>query len=345
MAAGSGENISRIIKDLEKNYPAYSMFYALYLAEKLIRQWYPDLEIEKFDQTGVKIRPYEHYTYYPVNIRGFSYQEKQLEFVINLYGLYGPDSPLPRCYHEEVSLQKKIHRKGSPLQNFLDIFNNRFYWLYYQAWKKYRYYLHISDVPNNRSLQRVFTFIGLGPDFIKEKPTVNTYKLLQLSGILSSRIRNKQGLLILLREFWPWFNFQIKEFVPSMVKVDERPELGSKNSGQAFTIGRFSLVGDRVCDYMSRICIEIGPMDFDDYLKFMSGGSYINLLQELLHLYLNDNLEYDIKFIIRTDSLQQVGWSDKRVRLGQSFWLGTPKEKQVEVYLKYEQLMNQTSGL
>ena len=278
MAAEPGENISRIIKDLKKNYPAYSIFFALYLAEKLIRQWFPDLKFDKFDQTGVKIRPYEHYTYYPVNIRGFKYRERQLEFVINLYGLYGPDSPLPRCYHEEISLQKKIHRTGSPLRDFLDIFNNRFYWLYYQAWKKYRYYLQISDDPENKSLQRIFTFIGLGPDFIEDKPTVNTYKLLQLSGILSSRIRNKQGLLILIREFWPRFKINIKEFIPSLVKVDERPALGSIDTEKAFVLGEFSLIGDKIFDYMSRICIEIGPMDLNDYLHFMPGGSYIKLL-------------------------------------------------------------------
>ena len=340
METGPGKNLSRIIKDLEKNYPRYSMFYALYLAEKLIRKWYPDLKLERFDQTGIKLRPYEHYTYYPVNIRGFKYHEKQLEFIINLYGLYGPDSPLPRCYHEEVSLQKKYHRKGGPLQDFLDIFNNRFYWLYYQAWKKYRYYLQISDDPDNKSLQRVFTFIGMGPEFSKDKPAVNAYKLLQLSGILSSRIRNKQGLLILLREFWSQFKFNIKEFVPSLVKVDERPVLGSDDKEKVFRLGRFSLIGNRIFDYMSRICIEIESMDFDDYLKFMPGGSNRKLLQELLHIYLNDNLEYDIKCIVRTESIKKVKWSDKRVRVGQSFWLGTPEKDQVDLYLNYDYLMN-----
>ncbi|MCI0515804.1 type VI secretion system baseplate subunit TssG [candidate division KSB1 bacterium] len=341
MAAGSGENISRIVEDLTLNYPAYHMFYALYLAEKLIREWYPNLEIEKFDQTGIKIRPYEHHSFYPVSIRGFSYADQQLNFVINLYGLYGPDSPLPRCYHEEVSLQKKMHRDGSPLRDFFDIFNNRFYWLYYQAWKKYRYYLQLTDDPNNKSLQRILTFIGLGPDFVKEKPTVNVYRLMQLSGILSSRIRNKQGLLILLREFWRQFNFQIKEFVPGMVLVAERPVLSSKSGDRALKLGGFSLVGERICDYMSRICLEIGPMNFSDYLEFLPDGASIKLLNELLQLYLNDKLEFDIKCIIRAETIKPMRLSDKQVRLGQSIWLGTPKTDDVEVELKYEQMRSQ----
>ncbi|MEJ2055978.1 MAG: type VI secretion system baseplate subunit TssG, partial [Calditrichaceae bacterium] len=310
------------------------------LAEKLLIRWYPEIRIERFEQTGIKIRPYEHYTYYPVNIRGFRYQENKLEFILNFYGLYGPDSPLPRCYHEEVSLQRKLHRSGSPLQDFFDIFNNRFYWLYYQAWKKYRYYLQITDDPNNKILQQIFTFIGMGPDFFQEKPSLNIYKLLQLSGTLSTRVRNKKGLLILLKEFWPQFKFSIKEFVASQVKIDSRPILGSNKNDKAFILGQYSIIGNKIFDYMSRICIEIGPMNFEDYSEFMPGGKYIRIIQELLHIYLNDNLEYDIKCIIHTDSILKVSWSDKRVRLGQSFWLGRPEQQQVEMYLKYEDLMN-----
>lgn len=336
MEAVSGKNISRLINSLKKNAPSYSMFYAVYLAECLAKKLHPECDFKHFELEGIKFKPYEHYTYFPKNIRSFKYEDSIMTFVINILGLYGNDSPFPRCYHEQVAIQQYIHTEGEiPLQNFLDIFNNRFYWLYYQAWKKYRFYLQINDEKDNRVLERIFSFIGQGPQFVRERPSINAYKLLQLSGILCNRIRNKDGLIVLLSEFFP-HKIKITEFIPCMVKVHGLPKMGSRSKDYTFRLGKNSLLGRSILDSMSRICITIGPMKFDDYLDFLPKGENAKLLKELLKIYLNDGLEYDLECIIDSSSIRDVPWNDERVKMGQSFWLGSPKKKQTKVYFKYE---------
>ena len=84
------------------------------------------------------------------------------QFILAIPGLYGPDSPLPRAYHQEVAYQQNERPSGYvPLQNFLDIFNNRLYWLYYQSWKKYRLHLQLSEQSQNSALRTLYSFSGL----------------------------------------------------------------------------------------------------------------------------------------------------------------------------------------
>jgi len=335
-----GKNFTSLIKDLEKNAPEYNVFYAIFLAETISKKIHPDRDDAKFDQKGLRFRPYEHYVFPPKDIRAFDYKDGIMTFVLNFMGLYGINSPLPRCYHEQIAIQQNIHGPGNvPLQNFLDIFNNRFYWLYYQVWKKYRYYLQLSDDPNNKIVRRVFSFIGQVDQVNEKQPLISKFKLLQLSGILSHRVRNKIGLHILLKEFFPKIKFQVREFIPNRVKLFELPKLGSQHGEHSFQLSKYSILGRSMLDCMGRICIEIGPIDFEHYLKFTPESKNAALLKDLLNLYINDGLEYDVKFVLRSKSMGTVTWNDRRLRLGLSLWLGRPEHEFVEVYYTYERFV------
>ena len=338
MASDEGQYKPAIIEDLSRNASEFSVFYAIHICENLLRDRRSDHELEHFFQDGLLFQPNHSYVYKSRNIHDFSDEEDVYKFVVNFLGLYGGDSPLPRCYHEQVAIQQYIHGKGQvPLQNFLDIFNNRFYWHYYQAWKKYRIFLQYGEAEENKVNQQVSSFIGLGPDFEHKKLPVNRFKLLQFSGVLSHRIRSKAGLLILLREFFPLFKIDLEEFVKSMVFVADRPRIGAGHLVKiASRLGQHALVGCTVADCMSRVCLAIGPLSFDDYLEFLPGGENATLLRYLLDLYLNDSLEYDVRLIIESESMVGITWNDERVKLGRSFWLGKPREKYIEKYIPYE---------
>ena len=337
MGRESGTDIASLMTDLPENAPAYSVFYAIHICETMLRKQWPQESWDRLEQHGLKFRPYEHYMYKAKNIVDFKKDGDVIEFVLSFMGLYGNDSPLPRCYHDQVAIQQLVHGAGDvPLQNFLDIFNNRLYWLYYKAWKKYRYYLQVKDEPGNKVMEQVSAFFGQGAQFRKEKLAVSRYKLMQISGVLCHRVRSKEGLLIVLREFFSSFKINIQEFVKSMVKVENRPRIGSKNGSNAARLGIHCLVGEWVADYTSRICIILGPMEFEDFLHFMPEGKSAKLLRFLLKLYLNDNLEYDIKLIVKSDGFKKIAWNDGRIKLGQSMWLGSPKEAVLEKYFPYE---------
>lgn len=333
-------DLAHVIADLERHGPEYNVFQAIYLAEIATKHWYPQRNDYVLDQTGLRFRPYEMYVYPPTDIRTLAATDKILTFVLNFMGLYGINSPLPRCYHEQVAVQQGDHGAGEvPLQNFLDIFNNRFYWLYYQAWKKYRYHLQLRDDPENRIAPRVFSFIGrvFPGRGNTQAVAIPRFRLLPFSGILTRRARNKAGLQILLHEFFPKFQIAIREFIPHWVKLSEVPVMGSKDPEKAPKLGVNAVAGSSMRDYSSRIRIEIGPIDFVDYLEFTPQARQAALLCELLNFYLNDGLEYDVRFIIKSETIISVAWNDRRLRLGSTIWLGRPRQAAVNVDYSYEQ--------
>ena len=185
-------------------------------------------------------------------------------------------------------------------------------------------------------MQQISSFYGQGAQFRSEDLPVSRYKLMQLSGVLCHRVRSKEGLLILLREFFVRFKIGIEEFVKSMVKVEVRPQMGAAYGENSARLGTHCLLGEWVADYTSRICIVIGPLEFEDYLSFLPGEKSSILLRYLLKLYLNDSLEFDIKLLVKSEGVRSVSWQDNRVRLGQSMWLGNPQSPLLEKYIPYE---------
>ncbi|MBL1212181.1 MAG: type VI secretion system baseplate subunit TssG [Ignavibacteriae bacterium] len=334
METAIGQNFARLKEDLEKNGPQYNVWQAVYLGEIITKKMNPDRNEYILDQKGMKFRPHESYGYPPTDLRSITISDNEIEYILNFLGLYGVNSAIPRCYHEQVALQQSIFGKNEvPLQNFLDIFNNRFYWLYYQSWKKYKYYYYFHEGSTNKVSQRINSFIGRGPNFAKKESRISHYTLLKFSGFLSNRVRNKAGLMIILNHLFPFIKMKVREFVPKWVKFSETPELGS---GEGMVLGVNTFIGESALDYMSRICIEIGPISFEEYLTFTPNSENSEKLKELLELYLNDGLEYDVKIIVKADTIKTIDWKDTRQKLGSSVWLGKPKEESSEVYYTYE---------
>ncbi len=339
MGTETGHSFTRLVNELERRAAEFNIFQAIYIGDRAGKLLYPERNDGKFEQTGLKFRPYEMYVYPPTDLRSFSYDNGSMKYVLNLMGLYGVNSPLPRCYHEQVAVQQTVHEEGEvPLQNFLDIFNNRFYWLYYHAWKKYRSYLHLTTDTENKTRQKIFSFIGLGFEHDNEEEKISPFKLFQLSGILSNKVKNKSGLQKLLQEFFPDIEFAIQQFIPTMVPLADLPVLGKSNGQMRHTLGNNSVVGRSIRDYNSKIRVRIGPMDFEEYLGFLPGGTKITLLKKLIELYLNDTLIYDIQFLVKTEGIKTIDWHDDRLKLGFSLWLGRPQKEIVDVYYSSEKL-------
>jgi type VI secretion system protein ImpH len=338
MAAELRENYSGIKEDLLQNGPAYNIWQAILVGENISRKELKNNSSESFlpDYPVLKFQPYENYEYPPRDIKKVFYSDGFLNFVLTFMGLYGINSPLPRCYHDQVSVQQRILGSGEvPLQNFLDIFNNRFYWLYYQTWKKYRFYLHLNGSTENKIADRINSFTGIIHNAKPEFNKLSKFFFLKFSGILSLRVRNKSGLRILLWYIFPEYPVNVKEFIPQWIELSDIPVLGQKDC----RLGLNVFVGRTIKDYSSRIALEIGPISFEDYLNFLPGTENSNKLIELLNIYLNDGLEFNFEFIIKSETIVSIAWNDERLKLGSSVWLGVPESECVKVNLPYEEIM------
>lgn len=334
MGTGNRRDTTDLIEELTEHGPSFHVWQAVWIGENITKALTPDRKEYLLEQKGLKFHPSEKYEFPPRDIKEISYSDDTLTYVLTFLGLYGINSPLPRCYHEQVSNQQRtLGANEVPLQNFLDIFNDRFYWLYYQAWKKYRYYLYLNSNADNKITERIKSFVGVGFSS-RKKNLISDFTLLKFSSVFSQRVRNKNGLEILLNYIFPQYEINIKEFTPKWIELYNSPKIGSQNN----ILGKNSFIGRSIKDCVSRITLEIGPISFEDYLNFLPGAQSSNHLIELLRLYLNDGLEFDLMFKIKSDTIISVSWDDARLRLGSTLWLGFPKDDITKVHLKYEEL-------
>lgn len=342
MESKTGSKLSAIIDEIQNNGTGYNFYQLVFMLEKIIGIL---KVIDPGDEYKIIFYPSAYYTYPATDIHNIAFNKESKTFIItvNFLGLYGIDSPLPRCYHEQIYQQTAYKSDNEiPLKDFLNIFNNRFYELFYQAWKKYKYHLFFDKQDSYNSgvnqsgssfLNKLFLLSGIWQDE-KELSDVGIEKreLLRLSGILHQKVRNRQGLLCVLQEFFPQYEISINENVPEQVYIENRPALKEKN----FILSANSIIGDKVFDYSNRICLVVGPLTFNDYLDFLPGGLNNRKVKTLLEMYLPDNMHYDLKLKVKTSTIAQNGYQQSKLKLGRSFWLGKPQTEYEYIYLNNE---------
>ena len=121
-----------------------------------------------------------------------------------------------------------------------------------------------------------------------------------------------------------------------MVPLTNLPQIGNKEN--PVRLGENSILGRSVLDCMHRICLTIGPISFDEYLEFSAEGEKRTLLNKILPLYLSDNIEYDLNFILDTKDIKKLTCGDPKLKLGRNMWLGKPVTETISVYRQYESI-------
>ena len=123
MGTSIRENSTSVIEDLIKNGPSYNVWQSVRIAESYVKKILGKEDNIGLEQNGINFQPYERYEYPHSDIKQVIFENNKFTFILTFLGLYGINSPLPRCYHEQVDFQQRILGPGKvPLQNFLDIF-------------------------------------------------------------------------------------------------------------------------------------------------------------------------------------------------------------------------------
>ena len=108
-------------------------------------------------------------------------------------GIYGPDSPLPAFFTEELVTAQ---REPDPVRDFLDLFNHRLLELTWSIWVKYRFYRSLDSAAGQTTLRRLLILCGLGgSNFARPE---HGAPLLPLGGLLMARTRSAGTLRAVL---------------------------------------------------------------------------------------------------------------------------------------------------
>jgi type VI secretion system protein ImpH len=249
---------------------------------------------------------------------------------VNHLGLYGPPSPLPTFYTEDILADDP---EESVFRAFLDLFNHRFVSLLYRCWRKYRYYIQYEPGAKDPFSQWLFALIGLLHPNTREKDDIAWVRLIPYAGLLSMKARSSFALRSVVSYYFGGIPVRIEEAVLDRVWIEgsQLNRLGRANSD----LGEDCLVGSSVPDLAGKFRAHLGPFDWETFVEFLPDGPHHEVLRDLIAFVVTDRLSYDVVLHVFPAEIPPLGLAqDSPCRLGWSSWLGDPEAGEATVTLK-----------
>ncbi len=267
----------------------------------------------------VRFRPDNSMTFPSGDVKTADIDEDVAHIVVTFMGLYGVSSPMPPTLVEETL------RGGEALRDFLDIFNNRFCAFFFEAWKRNR--------PEHAEADHMKRVVTLGGIDISSVGGLSLDELFPFAGILGTSVRNPAGLETLVRDL-TGIETRLEENVPRWVTISQPPGIGS-NSGTAMKLGVNSTIGRNMPDASGKFRLTMGPLDLDQYQALLPGGSLADRVSDITDLYLQDDLAFDVRLVLRASEVKPVQLGNQGFHLGLNTWVGRPTTSVAERLVPY----------
>jgi len=244
-----------------------------------------------------------------------------LMFTVNFLGLYGPSSPLPAPFTEQVI---GVNDEDNTIRHFLDLFHHRYVSFVYRAWEKYRYYVHYQGDAQDHFSEFLFAFAGLRGLRTSSQSSIEWKRLLPLMSHFSQRVRSRESLEKIIQSYLGGLHTRIEEFVVQNVTIDKalRTQLGLNNT----ILNDSAFLGRKVRDVASRFTIHIGPISYSHYCNLLPGEKDYVAVRELVRLALVDHLDFDFQLKIDVRHVPKIQLGHAGQSLGRTTWLGKPQQ-------------------
>jgi len=236
---------------------------------------------------------------------------------VNFMGLYGPASPMPNHFTEEI-LWAGPEAQGA--RDFVDLFDHRMISFVFRAWEKYRFPEQFRPETPDPFTRRMFCLMGLGTDGMREAAGLERLPLLASAALLSSRQRSAVGLESLLRTHFSDVPVRVEPCITRRVPI---PEADTMRLGdRAARLGTDACLGASVSDRSGSFRIVLGPMRLDTFRGFLPRGERLPRLARLVRLYLADPLDFEVALRLDASDLPPLALgAGLDLPLGQASWL------------------------
>jgi type VI secretion system protein ImpH len=272
--------------------------------------------------------------------------EPYYEVTTTFLGLTGTVSPMPAYFAEDVVHEDVDH----PAQrDFLDVFHHRVLSLFYRAHSKYSFVTdHTKDArdPWSRRALCLAGFDGFGDQL---PMGLSVPYLLRLAPLLARRARTADGLVAVLsdvlKKTLKGAPVDIDQFVGRWVSIEERQllRLGIANT----TLGEDATVGRKVYDRGGKFRVVLGPMKRQAFEDLQPGKPGLELLREVVSLYVRDPLEFDVELILAPGEApsMRLGTPNKDAsKLGRDSWLTVGADREVHMIVQVPQATNSAAA-
>lgn len=262
----------------------------------------------------IQFQPDPSFCFPSSDIASIERQDDRVVFTLSFMGLAGATTPLP-IYFADFIVQHEAEAEA--LLDFLTIFNNRMYALFYQAWKKYRV-IGLGLPKGGFPLRRALAALA-GMDLAADQHDDMTDRMLAYAGLFAGKARGGAGLAALLSDFFGVAPVKIHEFMPRWAPLPEPTRLGQ---GENARLGTHAILGTSIFDRSGKFRVVIGPLAALAFESFLPNGRNHRLAKSLIESYCSEPLDYDIEVLLQREDLITVELGRDNARLGENAAIG-----------------------
>jgi len=255
-----------------------------------------------------------------------SKQTNYVEITPAFMGMLGVNGALPLHYTERIALNLQTNRNNGP-RAFLDIFSNRSLGLFYDAWGKYKLELKYEKTRKDNFLPLLLSIAGVGQTALKNRLKDENGGVLDESvAYFASALRHKPVSAAMMQKvISAYFQapMKIEQFVGGWYKLppDQQTQLGSEGA----VLGFGSVIGDRIWQRDLCMKINIGPLPYAKFEKFLPGKIAAQSLKKVLTMFTGVTIEYEVQLILRKEDVKpsELSKEGSEVSLGWNSFLTT----------------------
>jgi len=239
-----------------------------------------------------------------------------LNVVLSFLGLMGISSPLPNYFLEYGAMHS---REKNPLTYFLNIFDNRLYVLFFQAWKKcYQFPLSKNDIS--------FFLKSQAPKSIQSNK--EEIDLSYCYGLMTRVYGNINCLIEMISDYCDGVKVYIEQWCSQWVKVDCLGVLGKD-----MVLSDNIVLGERIIDRSGKFSVILELDHSHSIRSYNSGSGFISGVFKIINSYLPQYLEYDVKVKYTTENMISVNLGTDNASLGIDSICGEPGGNGEEYWL------------
>lgn len=246
-----------------------------------------------------------------------------LRLTVGFMGLTGPSGVLPTAYTELLIARRNFFRDTAAHQ-FLDLFSHRAISLFYQAWRKHRFYLAYEAGDRDGFTRNTLDLVGVGLKSLQGRLQHDGHLpdmlLSHFAGLLAQRPVSAISLGALIRGYFN-VDAEVEQFVGQWIAVthDDQTSLGMHSC----MLGHDTFAGARSWDRQNKMRIRIGPLDAKRFGEFLPGGPGALAIAGLVQFCVGQTLACELRLVLRNDCVPAayLGGPLPALRLGNNAWL------------------------
>lgn len=271
---------------------------------------------------AIQFEPDTSLAFPPSDIVSIAERNERIVMKLSFMGLVGVSSPLP-VYFSEYIVQHEAEAEA--LLDFLTIFNNRAYALFYRAWKKYRLARAIEQYRRSPLVRCIAALAGM-----TEYPGNSEQEMRRLAyaGLLAGAPRSAAGLSALLSDFFGGVRVDVQEFMPRWARLPDPMRLGEHENAR---LGATAVLGTTILDRSGKFRVVIGPVGRRFFEEFTERGNNFAAARSLVGGFLSDPLEYDFELLLKAEDTVPVALGSDSARLGETATLGESPDGDREI--------------